>query len=141
LPEALLHHIHGPCSHRILHIDLNISDPSIFCLRSLHIRDDFPLPRHPSKVRRSLVRWYFPLPPIEAGECELLVFSSTQVACDGNGKRFPVVKFFRPFPKYSKLSYQFLVSWQTERSSVGAASRWGAHPPGLEPVALHLPGL
>ena len=29
---------------------------------------------------------------------------------------------------------------QTERSSVGAASRWGAHPPGLEPVALHLPG-
>ena len=26
---------------------------------------------------------------------------------------------------------------QAERSSVGAASRWGAHPPGLEPVALH----
>ena len=32
------------------------------------------------------------------------------------------------------------VNRQTERSSVGAASRWGAHPPGLEPVALHLPG-
>ena len=26
---------------------------------------------------------------------------------------------------------------QIERSSVGAASRWGAHPPGLEPEALH----
>ena len=26
---------------------------------------------------------------------------------------------------------------QTERSSVGAASRWGAHPPGLDPMALH----
>ena len=32
------------------------------------------------------------------------------------------------------------VNRQTERSSVGAASRWGAHPPGFEPVALHLPG-